>query len=310
MNTRKKSAFIGMLVVGALAVSGCAAGASEANTGTGELAGLTGLVGGKEFTEQLILGEVATIALNNAGADLEFQELAGSTNARAALMNDETIGYYEYTGTAWLVYLENEAPVSGSEAQYDAVAAADLATNDITWLEGGNFNNTYTFAMNADAASRLGVTTMSEMAALPAADQTYCIEAEFSARPDGWPGFAAAYGADTNTVATLDTGAIYQITADGGTCNFGEVYITDGRVAALDLTVLEDDKSFFPVYQGAFTLKSSTLAAYPAIATVLDPISAALTDDVLQQLNALVDIEGEDPEDVAQEWLQEMGFIS
>jgi len=295
----KKSAFVGMLVAGALAVTGCAAGASEANNATGELAGLTGTIGGKEFTEQLVVGNIATIALNNAGADVSFQDLAGSTAARAALISDETIGYYEYTGTAWLVYLENDVPIVGSDAQYDAVAEADLAANDVVWLKGGNFNNTYALAMNSDVASRLGVTKLSDLAALSAADQSYCIEAEFSARPDGWPGLAATYGLNTSNVSNLDTGAIYQITADGGTCNFGEVFITDGRVAALGLTVLEDDKEFFPVYQGAFTLKASTLAAYPAIATVLDPISAAMTDSVLQMMNARVEIDGEDPEDDA-----------
>ena len=310
MNTPKKSAFIGMLVAGALAVSGCAAGASETNTGTGELAGLTGVVGSKEFTEQLILGEIATLALNNAGADLSYQDLAGSTNARAALISDEIMGYYEYTGTAWLVYLENDAPISGADAQYEAVKEADLAANDVVWLEGGLFNNTYALAMNSEKASELGVTTLSDVAELPAADQSYCIEAEFSARPDGWPGLVSTYGLDANNVSVLDTGAIYQITADGGTCNFGEVFITDGRVAALDLTVLTDDLEFFPVYQGAFTLKASTLEAFPAIATVMDPISIALTDTVLQTLNAQVDIDGEDPQDVARLWLEENGFLS
>lgn len=310
MITAKKSAFVGMLVAGALAVTGCSAGAAETNTGTGELAGLTGVVGSKEFTEQLILGNIATIALNNAGADVSYQDLAGSTNARAALMSDEILGYYEYTGTAWLVYLKNDVPVTGADAQYAAVSKADLAANDVVWLDGGQFNNTYAFAMNSAKAAELGVKTLSDVAALPAADQSYCIEAEFSARPDGWPGLASTYGLDTNNVSNLDTGAIYQITADGGTCNFGEVFVTDGRVAALDLTVLTDDKEFFPVYQGAFTLKSSTLAAYPAIATVLNPISAALTDSVLQTLNAQVDIDGEDPKDVARLWLQDNGFIS
>jgi osmoprotectant transport system substrate-binding protein len=310
MNITKKSAFVGMLVAGALAVSGCAAGAEESTTGTGPLAGLTGVVGSKEFTEQLILGEIATQALNNAGADVTYQDLAGSANARAALLSDEIIGYYEYTGTGWLVYLENDAPVSGTEAQYTATAEADLAQNGVVWLDGAAFNNTYAFAIASAKATELGVSTMSEVAELPSADQTFCIEAEFSARPDGWPGFESTYGLKTSELSVLDTGAIYQITADGGTCNFGEVFTTDGRVAALDLAIMTDDLDYFPVYQGAFTLKESTLAAYPAIATVLNPLSAALTDAVLQGLNAQVDIDGEDPADVARVWLQENGFIS
>jgi osmoprotectant transport system substrate-binding protein len=309
MKTRTKYALTGMLVASALALTGCSAGAAQSNTGTGELAGLTGVVGSKEFTEQLILGNIATLALNNAGADLSYQDLAGSANARAALISDEIIGYYEYTGTGWLVYLENDVPVVGSDAQYDAVKQGDLAANDVVWLEGGQFNNTYAFAMNSDKAAELGVSTLSDIAALPASEQTFCIEAEFSARPDGFPGLASTYGLNTGNVSTLDTGAIYSITAAGDTCNFGEVFITDGRVAALDLTVLTDDKEFFPVYQGAFTLKASTLTAFPAIATVLDPISAALTDTVLQNLNAQVDLEGEDPEDVARMFLEDNGFI-
>lgn len=310
MNTRKKTAFIGMLVVGALAITGCSAGATTSNTSTGELAGLTGVIGSKEFTEQLILGEIATLALNNAGADVTYQELAGSANVRAALMSDDILGYYEYTGTGWLVYLENDAPVTGTKAQYDATAQADLAKNGIVWLDGAEFNNTYAFAIRSDKAKELGVSTMSEVAALPTADQTFCIEAEFSARPDGWPGFESTYGLKSSDISTLDAGPIYQITADGNTCNFGEVYTTDGRIAALDLTVMTDDKDFFPVYQGAFTLKESTLTAFPAIATVLNPLSAALTESVMQKLNAQVDIDGEDPQDVARMWLQDNGFIS
>ncbi|MBK5238562.1 MAG: glycine betaine ABC transporter substrate-binding protein [Actinomycetales bacterium] len=310
MNTRKKTAFIGMLVVGALAITGCSAGATTSNTGTGELAGLTGVIGSKEFTEQLILGNIATLALNNAGADVTYQELAGSANVRAALMSDDILGYYEYTGTGWLVYLENDAPVTGTKAQYDATAQADLAKNGIVWLDGAEFNNTYAFAIRSDKAKELGVSTMSEVAALPTADQTFCIEAEFSARPDGWPGFESTYGLKSSDISTLDAGPIYQITADGNTCNFGEVYTTDGRIAALDLTVMTDDKDFFPVYQGAFTLKESTLTAFPAIATVLNPLSAALTESVMQKLNAQVDIDGEDPQDVARQFLKDNGFLS
>lgn len=159
----------------------------------GVLEGLSGLAGSKEFTEQLILGNIAAIAMNDAGADVEYQQLAGTAAARAALEANEIIGYYEYTGTGWQVHLGNDSPVSGTEAQYEATRESDLETNGIAWLKGGQFNNTYAFAVSKENQERLGVTTMSEVAALDASELTFCIEQEFSARPDGWPGVVETY---------------------------------------------------------------------------------------------------------------------
>lgn len=159
----------------------------------GVLEGLSGLAGSKEFTEQLILGNIAAIAMNDAGADVEYQQLAGTAAARAATESGEIIGYYAYTGTGWQVFLGNDSPVAGTEAQYKATAEADLEENGIAWLKGGQFNNTYAFAVSKENQERLGVTTMSEVAALDVSELTFCIEQEFSARPDGWPGVVETY---------------------------------------------------------------------------------------------------------------------
>jgi osmoprotectant transport system substrate-binding protein len=110
-------------------------------------------------------------------------------------------------------------------------------------------------------------------------------------------------------VTMLDTGVIYTATQKGDDCNFGEVFATDGRIAALDLTVLEDDKAFFPVYQGAFTVQASLLEKYPAIATVIGEMAPKLTTEEMQRLNAKVDVDGEEPADVAQDWLTEQGLV-
>src|SRR5690349_20753238 len=122
------------------------------------------------------------------------------------------------------------------------------------------------------------------------------------------PGLSEAYGFDAS-ITMLDTGVIYTATEKGDDCNFGEVFQTDGRIPALGLVVMEDDKEFFPSYQGGFTLKQSTLDDYPAIADVIAEVSPLLTTEVMQELNALVDVEGEDPEDVAIEWLEEQDLI-
>ena len=300
-------------VSGVLALGGCAGAPSAGTDGEGgELAGLTGVIGSKDFSEQYILAHITTQLLNARGADLEANtKLVGSSNVRQALENKDFVGYWEYTGTSWITYNGNTAPIAGAEAQFAAVKEADAA-KDIAWLDPAPLNNTYAFAVRSSEAERLGVKTLSDVAELPIADQTFCIESEFSTRDDGWPGLAAAYGIDVpdSNVVLLDTGVIYTATQKGDDCNFGEVFQTDGRISALDLIVMEDDLQFFPVYQGGFTMQASVLEAYPAIADILGEISPLLTTEEMQKLNARVDVDGEDPEDVAIEWLEEQGLLN
>ena len=311
----KKPTVLSILAIaaaGALALSGCASGDTDTAGAQGdEVAGLTGTVGAKDFSEQFILAHLTSQLLNAHGADTDANtQVVGSANVRAALESDEFIGYWEYTGTSWITYNQNTAPVKGEEAQFAATKEADAA-NGIAWLDPAPLNNTYAFAIRSDKAAELGVTSLSDIAALPIEEQTFCIESEFSTRDDGWPGLKAAYGIDVpdSNVALLDTGVIYTATQKGDDCNFGEVFQTDGRITALDLVVLDDDEEFFPVYQGAFTLKQATLDENPGIAEVMALISDKLTTEEMQKLNALADVDGEDPEDIAADWLTEQGLI-
>ncbi|MGO1538971.1 MAG: glycine betaine ABC transporter substrate-binding protein [Leucobacter sp.] len=314
MNTRKIPGIaLATLAAGALAFTGCSAGGdTDAGGSDAPLAGLTGEIGSKDFSEQYILAHITTELFNANGADLDANtKLVGSANVRQALENDDFLGYWEYTGTGWVTYLGETEPVQGdAEAQFEAVRDGD-AENGIAWIAPSPFNNTYAFAIRQSEADALGVETLSDVAALPAEDQTFCIESEFSTRDDGWPGLKEAYGFDApdSSVAMLDTGVIYTATQEGTDCNFGEVFQTDGRIPALDLVVMEDDQEFFPSYQGAFTLKQETLDEFPAIEEVLDELSPLLTTETMQELNALADVEGEDPQDIAIDWLEEQGLI-
>ncbi len=303
---------LGIVAVGTLALTGCSGGGTTTAGAQGdELNGLSGDIGAKDFSEQYILAHITSQLLNAHGADTEANtSVVGSANVRAALESDQFLGYWEYTGTSWITYNGNTTPVKGEEAQFAATKEADAA-NGIAWLDPAPLNNTYAFAILSDKAEELGVKTLSDVAKLPVEDQTFCIESEFSTRDDGWPGLKEAYGItvpDSN-VSLLDTGVIYSTTAKGDTCNFGEVFATDGRITSLGLTVMEDDKQFFPVYQGAFTLKQTTLDEYPAIADVIAEVSPLLTTEEMQKLNAKADVDGEDPADIAEEWLTEQGLI-
>ncbi|QYM76609.1 glycine betaine ABC transporter substrate-binding protein [Leucobacter luti] len=308
---KKSSLVVALLAAGSLALTGCASGGAAAGSQGTELEGLTGAIGAKDFSEQRILAHITSQLLNAHGADTEANtKLVGSQNVRQALESGEFLGYWEYTGTAWITYNGNTEPVQGVEAQFAATQEADAA-NGIAWLDPAPLNNTYSFAIRADKAKELGVKTLSDVAKLPVSEQTFCIESEFSTRDDGWPGLKAAYGIDVpdSNVALLDTGVIYTATQKGEDCNFGEVFQTDGRIPALDLVVMEDDLEFFPVYQGALTLQQKTLDEFPAIADIFAEVSPLLTTEQMQELNALVDVDGEEPEDVATDWLTEQGLI-
>ena len=315
MKARKTTtALIAIAAAGLLALTGCSSGTTSGSASTGkgnEVKGLTGVVGAKDFSEQYILAYLTSDLLNAHGAKTTTNtKVVGSANVRQALEGGQFMGYWEYTGTSWVTYNGNTKPVKGAAAQFKATKAAD-AKHGIAWLDPAPLNNTYAFSIRTAEAKKLGVKTMSDVAKLPAKDQTFCIESEFSTRDDGWPGVKKAYGItvpDSN-VALLDTGVIYTATQKGADCNFGEIFTTDGRVKALNLTVMADNKDFFPVYQGAFTLKSATLKKYPGIAKVMALLSPKLTTAVMQGLNAEADVDGREPAKIASDWLKKEGLI-
>ena len=276
------------------------------------------VVGTKNFTEALILGKIAVIALQSAGFDVTDRSgIPGAAPARAAMLDGEVEVQWEYTGTGWLNYLGMPTGIPDRQEQYEAVRDADLA-NGLTWLPPAPANNTYAFAVRSEAVPELGgIDSLSDIAALPVEERTFCVESEFATRSDGFEPMLEAYGiplgdpqgVPRDNVNILDTGAVYTAT-DNGLCNFGEVFTTDGRIPALDLTVLEDDRAFFPAYNVAPVVLTETLEQHPGIAEVFAQITPLLTDDVLQQLNARVDVDGEDPADVALDWLVSEGLVA
>lgn len=308
----KKPAFtlLAAGVAAALSLTACGGTASSTQGKGTELEGLTGVFGAKDFSEQFILSHITSQILNAHGAETSTNtSVVGSANVRTAFESGQFAGYWEYTGTSWITYNKQTTPLKDKEEMFQAVKEAD-AKKGIAWLDPAPLNNTYAFAIREDKAKELGVKTLSDVAKLPASEQTFCVESEFSTRDDGWPGLQKEYGLSPDAkVAMLDTGVIYTATEKGQDCNFGEVFETDGRIAALKLQVMEDDKQFFPIYQGALTIKADMLEKYPAIADIMAEVSPKLTTDVMQQLNAKADVEGEDPADIAKEWLESEGLI-
>ncbi|MFO7691278.1 MAG: glycine betaine ABC transporter substrate-binding protein [Cryobacterium sp.] len=292
----------------ALVLSGCSAADSSSDS-TGPLAGVDLTAGSKEFTESILLGQIASVALENAGAAITDRTgISGSATVREALLTEEIDFYWDYTGTGWVNILGNSTD-DVPEDLYAAVADADAA-NGVVWLEPAPFENTYRIAVPTAFAEDNDLVTMSDAAAYITAnpqDAAVCAAAEFINRDDGLPGLQTAYGFEFSEVVQLDLNLIY--TQVGESCNFGEVFSTDARIVSNDLAVLSDDKGFFVQYQGAMTLREDTHSENPAIAEIMAPISAALTNEVITELNGQVDNDGENPRDVAEEWLQAEGFL-
>jgi len=309
----------------ALSASGLllsACGVSEESDSTGDVAagsvdataleGESLSVGSKDFDEQLLLGQLTIQMLSAAGADVtDDTNIQGSTAARETLLRGDIDVYYDYTGTGWITYLTHTENITDPQKLYEGVREEDLAKNGLVWGQPAPFNNTYAMAVTEEFADQEGLATLSDMATYyeDNPDAVTCIESEFANRPDGYPAMVQAYDMNIpeSSVDSLGVGVIYT-ELDGGACDFGEVFTTDGRLGGLGLVPLDDDKSFFPLYNGAPIVQEENPAGEDILA-VLEPLSATLTTDVMYDLNAQVSSEGLPPEDVAADYLTQEGFI-
>ncbi|NEQ29588.1 MAG: quaternary ammonium transporter [Leptolyngbya sp. SIO4C5] len=265
-------------------------------------------VGSKDFTEQLILGEMYAIALEDAGFEVERNlNLGGTPVAQAALENSEIDLYPEYTGTGLLTVLKQ--PVSSDQqAVYDTVSNQYQENFNLVWLEPAPMNNTQALAMTQAQSEALGITTISEMAAQ--ADELVMIgPPEFEVREDGLPGLQQAYGDfELEAYKAVDAGLRYQGLVDGE-ADVAVAFATDGEISAFDLVLLEDDQNLFPPYQVAPVVRQEAIETNPEIAEVLNGIAPLLTNEAMQQLNYEVTGEGREPAEVAREFLLESGVV-
>ena len=278
-----------------------------------ELDGVSLTVGSKDFTENILLGEMFAQALEARGASVDNKvNLGGTSVNRDALLSDNIDVYPEYNGTGWTVHLGNENPSQDPQELYDVTAEADLEQNDIKWIGLSPFNDTYGFAANGDLAEQEGGFDFQSMADYLEAnpDATVCMETEFPDRPDGlvlWEE-ATGYELPGSQSQILDTGLIYSETSDGN-CDFGEVFTTDGRITALNLELVEDPGVMI-IYNSSFTMSNEI---YEENAETYDEIAEAIFADLdnekMAELNAKVDVEGTPAERVAEQYLEDAGVL-
>jgi osmoprotectant transport system substrate-binding protein len=275
--------------------------------------GPTITVGSKNFTEQYILGELYAQALAANGFSVEKKlDLGSEQIADKALQNGQIDMYPEYTGTSLVAVLgyEGENPPT-PEATYqkakELYARRDPAD---TMLTPAQFNNTYGIFVRRQVAEQDALKTLTDLAEV-SPELTFVSFSEFQNRPDGYPNMQKNYeGLDFGDIKIVNSigGPIYQGVLEGEG-DVGVGFTTDGQLASDELVVMADPKNIWPFYYPAPVVRSDVLEQNPKMEEVLNSVSETLDAETMRELNAQVDIEQEDPEDVAAEYLQEKGIV-
>lgn len=260
------------------------------------------IVGSKNFTESMLLGEIVAQQLERYQVPVERKlYLGGTFVCHQAIVAGQIDLYVEYTGTAYSAVLKLPA-ISDAPRVRQVVDSAYRAEWGIQWTEPFGFNNTFAMLIRRSDAARLGVRTLSQ-AVRYAARWRPAFGYEFAEREDGYRGLLKAYGLRFATrPATMDLGLTYRALADGR-ADIIAGNSTDGQIAALDLFQLEDDRHYFPPYEAAPVVRSAILTRFPAARAALAQLASTITDEKMRQLNYQVDVAQRRLAEVAQEFL-------
>lgn len=258
-------------------------------------------VGSKDFTENLVVGEIYSLALEDNGYNVDRVANISSSVIHTAITNDEIDLYPEYTGTGLLSILD-EPMETDPDRVYEIVKDKYNEEFDLTWLQYAPANDSQGLVIRTDVAQELGISTISDLQE-HASELRFASQGEFDQRADGIPGLEETYGAfDWQSSTVYDNSLKYEVLSNDE-ADVTPAYTTEGQLVNTDqFTVLEDDKQFWPPYNLAPVIQNSVLDANPDIEEILDKVNEQLDTTTVIELNAKVDVDGEEYEDVAQEF--------
>lgn len=263
----------------------------------------------KPMTEQYILGEMLDILIEqNPDLNVEITQGVGggTSNIEPAMESGEFDIYPEYTGTAWSEVLKkdglySEDMFSDLEREYDD-------SLNMSWVGVYGFNNTYGLVVRKEIADKYNLKTYSDLSAV--SDKlTFGAEYDFFEREDGYDALCKEYNLNFKSTMDMDIGLKYQA-INGGKIDVMNIFTTDGQLSASDVTVLTDDKGFYPSYMCANVVRNEVLDKHPEIKSVLEKLSNAITDGDMAEMNYKVEALGKEPKEVATEFLEAKGLIS
>jgi osmoprotectant transport system substrate-binding protein len=260
-------------------------------------------IGSKNFTEQLVLGELLAQQLGRL-TSLPINKrfyLAGSYICHQALLSGRIDMYVEYTGTA-LVAILKQPPSSDHAAVFNTVKDLYASRFNLEVLPSLGFDNSFAMVMRGNDARRLRLKTLSDAAAV-SPHLRLGVGYEFLERPDGYKGLVSKYGFKfAGAPRVMDLGLLYRA-LQNNQVDMVAGSNTDGLIAALDLVVLEDDRHYFPPYDAVPIVRRETLQRHPEVATALQQLSGRITVEDMRRMNYAVDGEKKDAAAVVKEFL-------
>jgi osmoprotectant transport system permease protein len=267
------------------------------------------VIGSKNFTEQLILGNMlADLIENKTDIQVERQlNLGGTQVAFSSLKNGDIDLYVEYTGTGLVDILKNP-PKNNPNQVYKLVQKDFKKKYGIDLLKPLGFNNTYALAVRQDTAKQYHLNTITDLAKV-SNGLIMGPTLEFPNRDDGLIGLSKTYNMNFKDVKAVDGGLRYTA-LDNHKSDVIDAFSTDGLLEAFHLKVLKDDQKFFPPYYAVPIIKQETLKEHPELKKVINSLSGKLTDEKMRELNYKVDSLKQAPAKVAKEFLEKEGLLS
>jgi len=266
------------------------------------------VIGSKNFTEQLVLGEIMAQQIENK-THLQVERrfyLAGTYICQQAILGGRIDIYPEYTGTALTAILK-EQPSNNPVEVYNRVKTEYARRFNLELGQPFGFNNTFAIEIRGEDARRLGLKTISQAAAYTPkwrAGFGY----EFTGRPDGYKGLAATYGLRfAETPSVMDLGLLARALTNKQ-IDLAAGNMTDGLIPVLDLFVLEDDRHYFPPYEAVPIIRQEMLAHHPGVERALHELAGKISDEDMRQLNYALDGQRRDVKEVVRDFLRQKGL--
>lgn len=258
-------------------------------------------VGSKDFTENLVIAEIYALALEDNGYTVKRVSNISSSLIHNSIVNDEIDLYPEYTGTGLLSVLDEDMETD-PEKVYKTVKKEYEERFNLTWLDYASANDSQGLVIRTETANLLNIKTISDLQA-HASELRFASQGEFDEREDGLPGLEKTYGTfNWKSSKVYDNSLKYSV-LENDEADVTPAYTTEGQLVNTDeFTLLEDDKQFWPPYNLAPVVRDNILDDNPDIKTILNNISAKLDTETVTELNAKVDVDGQEYTDVAKEY--------
>ncbi|GAB3066520.1 ABC transporter permease/substrate-binding protein [Virgibacillus ainsalahensis] len=267
------------------------------------------VIGGKLGAEPDILINMYKLLIEEeTELEVELESGLGKTAFVFSALDQGSIDIFpEFTGTAIVTHLEEEADSNEAQEVYEQARIGMKEVYGMEFLEPMAFNNTYTVATTEDLAEQYDLEEIGDLK--PVEDEiTAGFTLEFNDRYDGYVGMQDIYNLDIRNVRTMEPG-IRQDALSNGEVDIIDAYATDSYMIELNLVTLEDTENLFPPYQGAPLMREETLEEYPELEPILNQLGGKITDEEMRQMNYEVDYEDKSPNEVAREYLEREGLL-